>query len=94
MQIDEYLMHYEKFQNEFGIDTSPKARSAKLIMETCELIEAEHKADDTATIDEAIDVMNCSIALVVAHGVKNPLHAGYMKLQRTAEKYRRETGGR
>lgn len=88
MQIDEFLMHLGMFHDEFKIDISPGARADKLFDEVNEFAtamvhETKEKADD-----EAIDVMVCAIANVAARGIKNPLHAGFMKLQRTAEKYR------
>lgn len=89
MQIDEYLLHYEQFHREFNIDTSPKAKKEKLVAEVCEFLEADFDGDTAAASDEAIDVMNTAISNVVARGIKNPLFAGYLKLQRTAEKYRK-----
>lgn len=81
MDIREYQLHYERFHEEFGIDTSVKAKTDKLIEEVCEYL--EEPSDD-----EALDIMNVAISLVMARGIKNPLFAGYLKLQRNTEKYR------
>lgn len=83
MQIEEYMMHYEQFLTEFEPDTTPEKRAAKAVEEMCEYLEAPSD-------DEAVDLMNASISLVISRGIKNPLFAGYLKLQRTAEKYRGE----
>ena len=89
MHIDEYLLHYEQFHREFNIDTSPEAKKVKLLSEVCEFLEADFAGDTAAADDEAIDVMNTAISHVIARGIKNPLFAGYLKLQRTADKYRK-----
>lgn len=89
MQIDEYMFHYEAFFKEFNIEVTPTSRADKLTEEMCEFLEALHNNNQTAADDEAVDLMNAAISNVIARGIKNPLFAGYLKLQRTAEKYRK-----
>ena len=88
MQIDEYLFHYEQFFKEFGIYPTPVERKEKVVIEMCEFLEADFPGNEAAADDEAIDLMNTAITNVAARGIKNPLFAGYQKLQRTAAKYR------
>lgn len=90
MEIDNYLAAYRDFVTEFGIDMTPPARKEKLVVEVCEFIEAYDAGDSAQADDEALDVMNTAISNVVARGIHNPLFSGYQKLQRTAEKYRRQ----
>lgn len=84
MQIDAYLRHWHAFCQEFGISEEPQARLDKLVIEMCELLEL-----DADVNDEALDVMICAIALVVSRGYSDPLHACFLKLERTSEKYRK-----
>lgn len=88
MDIDNYLYHYDEFTTEFNLPTDPVARGNKAIQEAIEFNVAFHHGTDSEADDEALDLMNTAISNVVARGFKNPLHAGYLKLQRTAEKYR------
>jgi NTP pyrophosphatase (non-canonical NTP hydrolase) len=90
--MQHYKMHWRKFITEFSIDMSPDARFKKLIIEVVELIEAERNGTLAEMIDEALDVMVCAIALVISLGVMNPLNACARKLERTAEKYRKQGG--
>lgn len=90
--MEQYKTHWHRFITEFTIDMSPDARFKKLIIEVVELIEAERNGTREQVLDEALDVMVCAIALVWSLGVVNPLHACAMKLQRTAEKYRKQGG--
>ena len=93
MDMQLYLHHYREFLNEFDPDADINARVAKTLTESMELREAWlFSGDDDSVKEEAIDLMNCAISLVSYLGVKNPLHAGYMKLQATAEKYRGQHG--
>jgi hypothetical protein len=87
MQIEEFLLHLDLFHKEFNLDTSPEGRAAKLFEEVDEFTEALGLTDEHAD-DEAIDVLVCAIANVKSRGVPNMLDACYMKLQRTAAKYR------
>jgi NTP pyrophosphatase (non-canonical NTP hydrolase) len=90
MQIDEFLLHLEAFHKEFSLDTSPQGRADKLIEEVCEFVEALTISTQEHADDEAIDVLVCAISNVVCRGIHNPLFAAYLKLQRTAEKYRQQ----
>lgn len=88
MEIELFMQHFNDFVAEFGIETTPEARYRKLIDETCELIVAHEEAVKEAIDEEALDVLICSLALVQARGIKDPLHAAFRKLEKTAEKYR------
>ena len=88
MQLDAFLIHLDSFFKEFNIDVTPEARSDKLVEEVCEFLEADTKAHAD---DEAIDVLVCAIANARARGLTDMLHLAFMKLERTAEKYRRNS---
>lgn len=88
MQIDEFTLHLEAFHKEFNIDVTPAGRRVKLVEEMCEFLEAYDFSTKEHTDDEAIDVLVCALANVIARGIHNPLFACYLKLQRTAAKYR------
>jgi phosphoribosyl-ATP pyrophosphohydrolase len=88
MQINEYLLHYKAFHDEFTPNAGPKQKLHKLCEEVEEHVNAVNEGIDDLIIDETIDVMNTSIAYLHSVGVVNPLFAGYQKLQITAKKYR------
>ena len=88
MEIDNYLHHYNEFLDEFNLPKDPVASGNKTIQESIEFNVAFIYGTQSEADDEAIDLMNTAIMNVVDRGISNPLHAGYMKLQRTAEKYR------
>lgn len=91
MQIDHYLIEYAKFHEEFFPKSERFDKLHKLISECLELLKEYHYAETVeGQIDEAVDVMNTSIAFLVSVGVADPLHAGWQKLQVTAAKYRAE----
>jgi len=89
MQLDAFLIHLDKFHKEFNIDITPQGRSNKLIEEMCEFLEASTTSTKAHADDEAIDVLVCAIANVKARGMTDMLHLAFMKLEKTAEKYRR-----
>jgi phosphoribosyl-ATP pyrophosphohydrolase len=89
MQIDHYLDEYMMFHAEFCPTATPEQKLCKLCEEIEEHIEAVNSHDEEDIINETIDVMNTAIAYLHSVGVKDPLHAGWAKLQKTAEKYRR-----
>lgn len=89
MDIETYLAHYRKFDAEFFPNAVVEEIEDKTLSEIRELhdeITMEHPVEKRIT--EALDVMNMSIKLLTAYGVKDVLHAGFQKLQLTAEKYR------
>ena len=88
MQFDAFLIHLEDFHKEFDIDVSPQGRSDKLVEEMCEFLEASTSSTKEHADDEAIDVLVCAIANVKARGMHNMLHLAFLKLDRTAKKYR------
>ena len=88
MEIEAYLKAYQKFCDEFKIPTSPEARAAKLLIEVDEYSQSLVSGTHEEQVSEALDVMNCAIANVVALGMAQPLFFGWQKLEATAEKYR------
>ena len=88
MEIDLYLHHYKAFHAEFMPHAGPTEKHGKMVEEVFEFIEASMSGSHADRISEAIDVLNTTIAYLDSEGVKNPLFAGYLKLQETAEKYR------
>lgn len=89
MHIDEFLLHLDSFNNEFDIDTSPEGRAEKLLEEVEEFVEALESSTKDHADEEAIDVLICAISNVHSRGINNPLFAAYLKLQKTADKYRK-----
>jgi hypothetical protein len=83
-----FTKHLDQFHREFDIDTSPHGRAEKLFEEVKEFDEARDSKSKEDADDEAIDVMICAIANVIARGISSPLDACYFKLERTAVKYR------
>lgn len=94
MQIDLFLCHLAAFHQEFQIDTSPAARADKLTEEYHEFMDAMQNGTDQQADEEALDVLVCAIANCTARGYKDPLHHAYLKLQRTAVKYRAKQADR
>lgn len=92
MHLDAFLIHLDNFHKEFDIDVTPKGRSNKLVEEVCEFLEACDISTKEHADDEAIDVLVCAIANVKARGINNMLYQAYMKLEKTAEKYRQRDG--
>ena len=90
MEIDLYLHHYKEFHAEFCPGAGSTEKHGKLVEEVFEFIEASMSGSHADRISETLDVMNTAIAYLVSEGVCDPLHAGYQKLQVTAEKYRGE----
>lgn len=90
MQIDHYLVEYQKFYDEFFPTVTIEEKEEKCRAEMLELLLAMCQNSDAEKIDEALDVMNTVIAYLVAKGVHNPLYFGYLKLEKTAIKYRRK----
>ena len=88
MDFTLFVLNMQMFHKEFGLDTSPEGRADKLFEEVNEFATAMQYESPERADDEAIDVLVCAIANVVSRGIKNPLHACYEKLERTAEKYR------
>ena len=89
MQLDAFLIHLDSFHTEFNIDVTPQGRSDKLVEEVCEFLEACTNSSKEHADDEAIDVLVCAIANVKARGMFDMLHLSFLKLEKTAEKYRR-----
>lgn len=90
MLFEHYISEYRKFDAEHFPDATLQEIEDKLMGEMLELsIELATNGTAENRIDEALDVMNMSIKLLVSYGVKNPLFAGWQKLQATSEKYRR-----
>lgn len=91
MQIGEYLKAYQDFYREFFPDATPEMIKEKLLDEICELemADMEHEVGGPfdAVLDEMLDVMNLAILNVFTHISKDPLQAGWEKLQRTRRKY-------
>lgn len=85
MQIDDYLRAYAEFNTEFCPNETDEEILLGVVDETDEMLNASSEA---ACLDELLDVMNRSIKAVHRLISKDPLHAGYEKLQRTAMKYR------
>lgn len=92
MDMDLYLHHYREFHAEFCPGAGTAEKADKVYEEAHEFIDAYFDDDENAQINESLDLMNTAIAFLVEAGIKDPLHAGYLKLQRTAEKYRRQNG--
>jgi hypothetical protein len=89
MQIDEYLLHYKKFDDEFFPDATIEDIETQTLYEIDELSsEIIWDGNIKHKISECLDVMNMSIKLLTAYGIKDPLHDGFIKLQETARKYR------
>lgn len=91
MEMDLFKIHLNLFFKEFGILNTPEARTTKLLEEVLEFYKAVHSESIERANDEALDVLICALANVWARGFKNPLDAAYLKLERTAEKYRNKT---
>jgi hypothetical protein len=89
MELDAFLIHFDEFCREFEIDMSPQARFDKLIVEVCELCEAQGPGRKD---DESLDVLVCAIANCKARGLHDMLHLAFLKLERTAIKYRETKG--
>jgi hypothetical protein len=88
MQLAEYLMHYDKFNEEFFSGATLEEIEDKMVEELKGMYTALHNLSTDERINEALDVMNMSIKLLTAYGVTNVLDAGYRKLMATAEEYR------
>ena len=86
MQIDEYLAEYAQFYNEFFPKATDDDIERKLAEEFFEYMDAETNEQE---LDELVDLMNIAIYNVYRRVSIDPLHAGFTKLRRTAEKYRR-----
>ena len=88
MDLDLYMLHYGLFNDEFFPQATVEDIEDKFFEEVCEFQSEYYASNKPEMIAELIDVMNMSIKLLTAYGVKNVLHAGYLKLQTTAKKYR------
>ena len=92
MHLDNYLHHWQRFVDEFNISTEELPRRNKLFAEVCEYDEAVRLSTKEHADDEALDVLITAIALVQSRGIHEPLHACAMKLDRSAERYRKQGG--
>ena len=91
MDYDLYIKHYRAFDAEFFPSSSIEEIEDKMLEEMDELSEEmENGGAIENKISEATDTLNINIKLLNAYGVKDVLHAGFMKLQETAEKYRKQ----
>ena len=92
MQLAEYYIHYRDFNLEFFPDETLPDIEQKLLEEFYEFIDALKFGDvyEGHSVDEGLDLLNVLLKWLKVKGIKDPLHAGYEKLQRTAEKYRAE----
>jgi hypothetical protein len=91
MDIPEFLLHYERFDNKFCPQATVQDVERKLLEEMGELktcLVSFPGQPNEETIGELLDVMNVSIKLLHRYGVRDPLWAGVMKLEKTAAKYR------
>lgn len=82
-----YLSLYKKFHQDCGHVADSKACLAKVYEECKEFIEAYDNGDG---MSELVDVMNTSIYAAYMNGIPNPLFAGYLKLEATKVKYRKQ----
>lgn len=89
MQINEYLAEYRRFYDEFFQNATATDIERKLHEEIFEYMDAETNVQE---LDELVDLMNIAIYNVYRRVSIDPLHAGFLKLQKTAEKYRRANG--
>lgn len=90
MQITEYYLHYDLFDKEFHSQAKVEEVERKLLEEMKEAAEEiENKKPSPNRVAEVIDVMNVSLKLLRMYGILDPLHFGVIKLEQTAEKYRR-----
>ena len=88
MQIEEYLLNYQFFYDEFFPHITSNQKFNKLSEAVGEYLDAVNEGIRESIIEETIDVMNTAIAYLYSEGVVNPLFAGYLKLRSTATKYR------
>ena len=94
MQLETYLANYEIFNKEFFPDATVEEIENKMTEECVEFVyEIARNGTRENRIAEATDVLNMAIKLLRAYGVLDPLHAGYAKLQQTADKYRLVNNG-
>ena len=90
MEIDAYQHNYQAFYDEFFPNVTVEDKYLKLLQEQQEFRDACCEQNKAKMIDEGLDVLNTMIAWLAAEGVHNPLFFGYLKLTKTADKYRRE----
>jgi uncharacterized protein YutE (UPF0331/DUF86 family) len=93
MEFAEFLLHYEQFDREFCPNADLDDVECKCLEEMEELAEViAYEKPLEMRIEECLDVMNMTIKLLTRYGVKDPLGAGVLKLELTAEKYRERDG--
>jgi hypothetical protein len=88
--VDNFLAKLEAFHEEFDIDTTPEGRVVKFAEEFCEFLDAFYNSTKEHADEEAIDALVCAIANCKARGLNNILFLAEMKLEKTAEKYRKQ----
>ena len=90
MQIDHYIALYKDFHEQCGHEATGDACLDKLAEECREFLAAYDSGDHAAIVSERLDVLNTSIFSTYKDTGGDPLFLGFLKLEKTLEKYKKQ----